>query len=118
MRNCHLVESTMAQLRIFRAYVILVLLYNSELWTLTNFLEQRLCTFHQRCLRTIIGTNLSDRMSNVQLLELTGQPSLADIMRRNRMVMNDGTPSIVKKAMFSDYPGSKRPQHAGVRKRW
>ena len=119
--------STMARLRIFRACVIPVLLYGSEVWTLTNSLEQRLCTFYHRCLRTIIGTNLSDRMSNVQLLELTGQPSLVDIMRRNRlrwfghanrMVKNDGTPSIVKKAMFSYYPGSKRPRHAGVRKRW
>ena len=119
--------STMARLRIFRASVIPVLLYGSEVWTLTISLEQRLCTFYHRCLHTIIRTNLSDRMSNVQLLELTWQPSLVDIMRRNRlrwfghanrMVKNDGTPSTVKKAMFSYYPGSKRPRHAGVRKRW
>ena len=119
--------SPMARLRIFRACVLPVLLYGSEVWTLTNSLEQRLCTFYHRCLRTIIAVNLGDRMSNAQLLELTGQPSLTDIMRRNRfrwfghanrMVNNDGTPSIVKKVMFSYYPGSKRPRHAGVRKRW
>ena len=121
------IVSITARLRIFRSCVLPVLLYGSEVWTLTTKLEQRLCTFYLRCLRTIIGVNLGDRMSNDQLLQLTGQPSLVDFMRRNRLRwfghvnrMNniDGVPSLVKKTMFSYYPDSKRPRHAGVRKRW
>ena len=119
--------SITARLRIFRACVLPVLMYGSETWTLTTALEQRLCTFYHRCLRTIIGVNMGDRMSNRQLLELTGQPSLMDIMRRNRlrwfghanrMTRDDGNVSMVKKAMFSYYHGIKRPVQAGVRKRW
>ena len=119
--------SISARLRIFRSCVLSVLLYGSEVWSLTTALERRLCTFYHRCLRTIIGVNLGDRMSNDQLLHLTGQPSLVDIMRRNRLRwfghvnrMNnpDGSSSLVKKTMFSFYPESKRPLHSGVRKRW
>ena len=102
--------SMTARLRIFRACVLPVLLYGSKTWTLTTALEQRLCTFYHRCLRTIIGVNMGDRMANRQLLELTGQPALIDIMRRNRlrwfghanrMIRDDGSVPMVKKAMFS-----------------
>ena len=74
-----------AKLRIFRACVLPVLLYGSEVWSLTQTSERRLCAFYHRCLRTIIGINLGDRMSNLQLLQITGQPSLEDILRRNRL---------------------------------
>jgi hypothetical protein len=117
-----------AKLRIFRACVIPVLLYGSEVWSLTVTQERRLNTFYMACIRTIIGVNLGDRMSNENLLDLTGQPCLENIMRRNRLrwfghvnrmqnVGDDG-PRLVKKTMFSYVPDSRRPRNAGVRKRW
>jgi hypothetical protein len=117
-----------AKLRIFRACVMPVLLYGSEVWSLTVAHERRLNTFYMICLRTIIGVNLGDRVSNETLLELTGQPCLENIMRRNRLrwfghvnrmdsAGNEG-PRLVKKAMFSYFPNSKRPRNAGIRKRW
>ena len=116
-----------AKLRIFRACVLPVFLYGSEVWHITQSLERRLCTFYHRCLRTIIGINLGDRMSNIQLLQITGQPNLEDILRRNRlrwfghanrMMDTDGEPSLVKKIMFSFYGDSKRPRYAGTCKKW
>ena len=56
--------SISARLSIFRSCVLPVLLYGSEVWSLTTALERRLCTFYHRCLRTIIDVNLGDRMSN------------------------------------------------------
>ena len=73
------------KLRIFRACVVPMLLYGREVWTLTNIQERRLNSFYMKCLRTIIGANLEDRLSNAKILEHTGQPGLDAIMRRNRL---------------------------------
>src|SRR5262249_2880774 len=111
-----------AKLRIFRACVLSVLLYGSETWTLTMAEERRLHTFYMRWLRTIIGVTLGDRMTNEMVLDLTGQPSLDHIMRRNRLRrlehfnrMDDER--ITKKIMFSYFANSRRPPF-GVNKRW
>ena len=114
--------SITARLRIFRACVIPVLLYGSETWALTIKQAQRITTFYNKCLRTIIGINLADRMSNETLLDITGQPSIENIMRRNRLrwfghvnrtTNPDGSPSLVKKAMFSYVHDEKRPSSIG-----
>lgn len=116
-----------AKLRLFRACVLPVLLYGSEVWSTTIAQERRLNTFYFKCLRTIIGVNLGDHMANDRLLQLTGQPNLNDILRRNRlrwfghanrMSNANNETSIVKKVMFSYFPDYKRPRNAGVRKRW
>jgi hypothetical protein len=66
-------------------------------------------------------------MANEQLLHITGQPRLEDILSRNRllwfghvnrMVDGNGEYSTVKKVMFSYYPDSTRPRNSGVHKRW
>ncbi|CAF3297940.1 unnamed protein product, partial [Rotaria sp. Silwood2] len=119
--------SIQAKLRIFRACVLPILLYGSEVWSTTAAQEQRLNTFYVRCLRTLIGTNLDDRMPTQQLLQLTGQPHLSDILSRNRlrwfghgnrMQTEDNEPSIVKKAMFAYFPQSVKPPNFGNRKQW
>ncbi|CAF1345864.1 unnamed protein product [Didymodactylos carnosus] len=74
-----------AKLSIFRSCIIPVLLYGSEVWSITLAREKRLNTLYMACLRTIIGVNLGDRMSNEKLLTFTGQPRLENIMRRNRL---------------------------------
>ena len=119
--------SIQAKLRIFRACVLPVLLYGSEVWSTTTTQEQRLNTFYFKCLRTIIGVNLGDRMPNELLLQLTGQPHLRDILIRNRlrwfghvnrMEDEDKKSSMVKKVMFSYFPQSTKPKNMGTRKRW
>lgn len=119
--------SIQAKLRIFRACAMPVLVYGSEVWTLTMAQERRLMAFYHRCLRTIVGVNIDDRMSNDQLLKLTGQPFHNEILRRNRLrwfghvnrsVSNDREPLIMKKVMFRYYPNAKRPRNHGIRKRW
>jgi exonuclease III len=119
--------SIQAKLRFFRACVLPVLLYGSEVWSTTAAQERRLNTFYFKCLRTIIGVNLGDRMSNDKLLQLTGQPYLNDILTRNRLRwfghanrMNNvhNETSVVKKAMFSYFSNCRRPRNCGVQKRW
>lgn len=116
-----------AKLRIFRACIVPILLYGSETWTLTKTQERRLNSFYMRCLRTIIGAKLEDRLSNMKILELTGQPQLDDTMRRNRlrwfghvnrMIKDNNEPMLPKKLLFSYFPNTRRPQHHGIRKRY
>ncbi|CAF4635093.1 unnamed protein product, partial [Didymodactylos carnosus] len=74
-----------AKMRIFRACILPVLLYGSEVWSLTMAQGRRLNTFYMACLRTLVGVTLGDRIFNEKLLELSGQPNLENIMRRNRL---------------------------------
>ena len=60
--NYHALESILksklvsepVRIRIFRAYIESIFLYNSELWTLTNKLEKSIDSFHRRLLRKVI----------------------------------------------------------------
>jgi hypothetical protein len=115
-----------AKLRIFRACVVPVLLYGSEVWSLTVAKENRINTFFMRCLRTILGLNLGDRVSNQRIMQLSGQPSMENLMRRNRLrwlghvnrMENMNEPHMVKKVMFSYFPSEKRAANSSIRKRW
>lgn len=119
--------SITAKFRIFRACVLPVLLYGSEIWALTIKQEKRVASFYYKCLRTIININLGDRMSNEKLLEITGQPTIENVMRRNRLRWfghinrcenENGQPSLIKKTMFAYFHGEKRPANLGRIKRW
>ncbi|CAF1617060.1 unnamed protein product, partial [Didymodactylos carnosus] len=37
------------------------------------------------CLRTILGLNLGDRVPNATMLQLSDQPGIEDLIRRNRL---------------------------------
>ncbi|CAF5223980.1 unnamed protein product, partial [Rotaria magnacalcarata] len=47
--------SIQAKVRIFKACILPVLLYGSEIWCLKAVEEQRLNTFYMKCLRTLLG---------------------------------------------------------------
>jgi hypothetical protein len=119
--------SVNAKLRIYRACILPVLLYGSEVWALTMAQENRINTFYMKGLRTILGLNLGDRVSNLKILELSGQPPIENIMRRNRlrwfghvnrMEYDNNQVSLMKKVMFSYFSDRKRPGNVGIRKRW
>ena len=66
-------------------------------------------------------------MSNETLLDITGQPTIENIIRRNRLrwfghvnraVNEVGCPSLTKKTMFGYFHGEKRPSNMGRSKRW
>ena len=116
-----------SKLKIFRAFVLPVLFYGSETWYPTVAQERRINTFYMKCLRILVRLNLGDRVPNQTILQLTGQPAVEDIMRRNRlrwfgpinrMENNQGEASLSKKVMFSYFPNEKRPGNVGIRKRW
>lgn len=70
--------------------------------------------------------SIGDRMKNDLVLQLTGQPPLENILRRNRLrwfghvnrMNNDqNCPMLTKKTIFASFKDVKRPPH-GIKLRW
>ncbi len=110
------------RLRIFRACILPALLYGSETWSLTIKQDERITSFYNRCLRTIIGVNLGDRLSTKHCWILQDSQLLKNTIRRNRLrwfghvnraVNHDRCPSLTKKAMFVYFHGEKRSSNMG-----
>ena len=56
--NNNLTNNT--KMQVYRACVLSTLLYSSEAWTTYSTQENRLNSFHLRCLRRILGIHLQD----------------------------------------------------------
>ena len=77
--NYHALESILksklvsepVRIRIFRAYIESIFLYNSELWTLTNTLERSIDSFHWRLLRKVIHVTWPRVITNEELYKCT-----------------------------------------------
>lgn len=111
------------KLRLYHSAVLTVLLYGGESWALSAKLVQRLETFHQRCLRQILGIRYWEHISNVDICTRTGVPPVKVILRRRRLLwlghvgrMENGR--LVKRLLFGQQNGT-RPRgqpHAGLRR--
>ncbi|GAB4813537.1 hypothetical protein N2152v2_000583 [Parachlorella kessleri] len=92
--KCHTLQPTFslrslglrAKLRIFEGTVMPTLLYGAHSWALTAQQEQRLHTFHMRCLRRILGLSLLDRIPNSVILACCGQQPIKEQLRLQRLL--------------------------------
>ena len=75
-----------AKLRIFEGAVMPTLLYGAHSWALTAQQEQRLHTFHMRCLRRLLGLSLLDRIPNSVVLARCGQQPMKEQLRLQRLL--------------------------------
>ena len=64
------------KIAVYRAVVLCALMYCCETWTTYRRHIQQLEQFHQRCLRKICNIKWQDRVSNLQVLEKCGLPSI------------------------------------------
>ena len=64
--------SLQTKIRILEATVMTVVKYGSEAWALRKADENLLDVFQRNCLRTVLGTGLTDRISNSRLFEKCG----------------------------------------------
>ena len=67
---------TQTKLRIFNSNVKSVLLYGSETWRSSSAVKRKLQTFVNRCLRRILHLHWTDKVSNRDLWERTGQEAV------------------------------------------
>ena len=111
---------------VYRATVLSVLMYGAETWNLKAEHVRRLATFHNRCVRTILGVTRyqqwEQRLTSKALANRFGMVwSIPDIIMDRRLQwlghlgrMEDER--LPKQVLFGELK-KKRPCH-GVKKRW
>ena len=111
---------------VYNAVVLGVLLYGSETWTTTRNITRKLESFHNRCLRGILGITSeqqrTERITSIQIAKRFGmEDSLEDTITARRLrwlghlarMEGDRVP---KKVLFGWLP-QPRPRH-GTKMRW
>jgi len=74
------------KVRLYRAQVQSLLLYNSETWTMTQLLNHKLLVFEMTILRFIAGVTRRDRRGNVDIRkELVINHKVVELVRQKRM---------------------------------
>ena len=61
-----------------------VLLYAFETWYLNQEQERSIQSFENMCLRRLFGIHWTQKVTNEQIRNITGQPSLIETIRRRR----------------------------------
>ena len=71
--------------KIYRAIVQSTLLYGAEAWTVYRRQVKRLHAFMMRHLRSIMRITWMDKVTNKEILERTGLPSIEDLLIRKNL---------------------------------
>ena len=102
------------KLKVYQACVLSTLLYGSESWTTYARQENRLESFHLRCLRRILGITWKDKVNNIAVLELAGSLSMHLMLSQRRLRwlghvrrMEDGR--IPKDVLYGELALGRRP---------
>ena len=77
--------STETKFRLYRVYILSILLYGSECWTLPQEDLRRLEAFHTRSHRQILGLQWFHFVSNDEVLNISGLPHIQEIIDRMRL---------------------------------
>ena len=71
--------------KIYRAIVLSTLLYGAEAWTVYKRQVKKLHVFMMRHLRSIMRITWMDKVTNKDILERTGLPSMEDLLIRKTL---------------------------------
>ena len=74
-----------AKLKVYQACVLSTLLYGSESWTAYSRQENRLESFHLRCLRRILHISWQDKVNNIAVLDQAGTLSIHLLLCQRRL---------------------------------
>ena len=77
--------SEVIRLRIFKAYVESIFLYNSELWTLTKSLKDKIDSFQRRLLLKVIRVHWPRTISNESLYDRTHMKRWSNLVMKRRL---------------------------------
>ena len=108
------------KIRVFRALIESIFLYNSEIWTLTKGLECEIDVFQRKILRYILGIRYSARnwISNEDVYRIVGLKPWSSVIRRRRLSffghvcrLDESTPARI--ALSEALRPVKRPKGRG-----
>ena len=77
--------SLATKVKCYKAYVLPILLFGSECWSLTKVQSQKLERVHSSCLGSILGVRLSDRHTNEHIRKSCGVATLSAYITANRL---------------------------------
>ena len=107
--------SQSTKLKMYRAVVLTSLLYGCEIWTLYRRHLKQLECFHMHSLRTILDIKWQDRVSHLQVLDITETTSIEAMILKSRIrwvghviCMEDNR--LPKQLMFGELASGKRNQ--------
>ena len=112
--------------QVYKAVVLSALLYGAETWTLKALQVRRLNSFHNRCVRTILGVTRyqqwKERTTTRRLASDFGmQETISDLVMEQQLrwlghVGRMNEERLPKRVLFGELR-KKRPRH-GTKKRW
>ncbi len=99
--------------KIYRAVVISTLLYGAESWTVYRRHVKKLHAFMMRHLRSILKITWKDKVTNKEILDRTGLPSMEDLLIRKNLrwtghLMRMPPNRLPKQILFSQLPVGQR----------
>ncbi|KAK1802646.1 hypothetical protein P4O66_004292 [Electrophorus voltai] len=102
-------------MHLYSTIVIPTAIYASETWRNTKRIAQKLNIFHQQCIRRILGISYKDRITNEEVLQLSGLRKLEEIVTERRMrltghLLHLPDKRISKAAVHWTLTGGKRKQ--------
>jgi len=77
--------STPTKLHLYNVYILPIMLYGSECWTVTKADAQRIDATDQWCLRRILDIRWNDFVRNEEVRRLTEQPPLSSTVKSRRL---------------------------------
>ena len=110
------------KIRLYNALIIPIATYASETWTLKQNDIRTLNTFEMRCLRSILGVTLWDRLTNVTIRNRTGlKMTIIEVIQRKRRkwfgnVVRRNSEGYINKLYIQNFTGKRHCGHP--RKRW
>lgn len=105
--------STRVKCQIYRAIVLSTLLYGAETWTIYRSQVKKMHAFMMRHLRSIMRIKWQDKVTNIEILQRAGLPSMEDILIRKNLrwtghVLRMTSDRLPKQILYSQLPDGAR----------
>ncbi|KAL1452545.1 hypothetical protein WDU94_006766 [Cyamophila willieti] len=116
LMSCRILSRT-TKLRIYKTIIQPILLYGSEVWTLSKTSEKKLVTFENKILRKIYGPVCENGIwrirKNKEIRDLFNEPDIVAKIRHRRMrwtghVLRRNDESLIKNVWKAEVTGTRR----------
>jgi len=77
--------SLQTKIRLYNVYILPILLYGADTWSMTVASSRRLDAFDQWCLRRIVHIPYTAHITNEEVRRRTGQPPVTSVIAKRRL---------------------------------
>ena len=111
------------KIRLYNTFVLPVLMYGSEAWTMTASDSAKLDACDQSCLRKICGVHWSQHVTNAEIRRRTGQLPVSKLIAKRRLelfghIARSDPASDIRRAVAATAPRDWRRPRGRPRNTW